>query len=272
MPWFRVIQHLLPHSTAWSVTAEKKLRNFALALAEAPATFKTFVDEVWEEVFPEYTTHLSEWEREGGIFVNAADSDATRREKIDAWWKADGGQSPTDIEDVLHDSGFTELFVHECWSTVGPPTWVARDPGDYTEIPAIGTVQCSACDWGSYEQPQCSSGFDTSGGVDDGDPITQWQCDDLVANDPGYLVNSNLTRRAPPAPPDDSTKWPYFIYVSGEVLSTDVNDWPIIINTRRAEIERLLLKHCPTQHWIVLAVRWIAPVDIFSDDFDDSFE
>ncbi len=272
MPWFRVIQHLLPHSTAWSVTAEKKLRNFARALAEAPATFRTFVDEVWEEVLPEYTTHLNEWEREFGIFVAASETEDDRRTHIDAAWKAQGGQDPTYIEDLLHDAGFTDLYVHECWSTVGPPTWAARDPRNYTEQPAVGTVQCCAdLTLGDYKQPQCSSGFDTDGGETDGDPITQWQCDNLLTNEPGYLVNKDLTRRAPPPVPDDEDTWPYFIYISGEALEVVHDDDPLIPSYRRAELERLLLKVCPTQHWIVLKVAFINE-GVFDASFGESFE
>jgi hypothetical protein len=69
----------------------------------------------------------------------------------------------------------------------------------------------------------------------------------LLANETWYLWNDSLTQAAPPAIPDLLFYWPYFWHVHGDAYATkfdiDVED--------RARLERLLLKHGPTEKWIV---------------------
>src|SRR5690349_24823396 len=100
MLFFRVFQHLLPRSEAWKVTIQKTLRRFFEGLAEGtPASFRTFVDQVYEDVFPETTRELAAWEKQFGLEPNA--SEAARRLALAAEWAATGGQSPAYIEGVL---------------------------------------------------------------------------------------------------------------------------------------------------------------------------
>lgn len=225
MLFFRQFQHLLPQGAAWRITVAKTLRNFFEGLSGFGADFKDFVDAVYEDVFPETTRELAEWEAQFGIEANPDES--VRRLNLAAEWAAGGGQSPRYIQDVLQTAGF-DVYIHEWWSS-GPP-WVARDPRDYTEIPLIGTVQCGEA------LAQC------------GEPTAL--CNGLLANDPGYIVNDDLSQRAPPPVPDDPDAWPYFLYFGGETFP----DPAVVPIARKAELRRLILKLKPAQQWVVLIV------------------
>lgn len=226
--FFRILQHLLPDGVAWRTTVQKRLRTLLEALAEEPAAVRVFVDKVYRDLFPESTRELAAWER---FFVLPGNGDdATRRQRLAAAWQETGGQAPRYLQDIVQAAGF-DLYVHEWWSS-GPP-WVARDPRAHTQVPLIGTVQCG--------EPDALCGEVSA------------QCNAFLANEPGYLVNIDLTPTAPPRVPDDPDAWPYFVYFGGATFGDRV---PITV-ARRRELEDLLLKLCPAQHWIVLMVDWV---------------
>jgi hypothetical protein len=242
--FFRIFQHLLPRGAAWKVTIAKTLRSFFLGLSEQPAVAKGYIDDVYFDLFPATTRELNEWEKQFGLELTdmtSAPAVVAGRLALAAEWAATGGQSPSYIQGVLQTAGF-DVYVHDWWSS-GPP-YVARDPRDYTDLPLIGLYQCTGDAFRYTSQPQCS-----------GLP-TQPQCNAFLANDPHYLVNKDLTRRAPPPVPDDDTKWPYFLYVGGETFP----DHAIVDITRRAEFERLILKLRPLELWIVTLIDY-QPVD-----------
>jgi hypothetical protein len=226
--FFRTITHLLPDAAAWRVTTQKTLRRFLEGLAGAPADAQAFVDSVYEDAFPATTRALSAWEEQFGLTPNP--DEATRRLNLAAEWASTGGQSPGYIQGVLHTAGFI-VYVHEWWSS-GPP-YVARDPRVYTSAPLIGETQCGEA------LALC------------GEPLAE--CSDLLANEPGYLVNKDLTLHAPPQVTDDPTKWPYFLYIADEIFPNPA----VVPVSRRAELERLLLKLCPAQQWIVTRIHYI---------------
>ena len=257
MPFFRAFQHLLPDARAWRLTAAKTLRSFVEGLAEAPAGIREFLDLIWWDIFPDTTRELGTWEQQFGVWVSSSDTETFRRQKLDAAWKAQGGQSPYYIQTILQAAGF-DVYVHEWWASEDP--WVARDPLDYTEQPLIGTARCS-----SYaSQPRCRPRE-----WGDGTPADQWRCNDILNNDPRYLVNDNLTNRAPPPIPTDSDYWPYFIYIGPETL--DTTTLVHIPNAKAVEFKRLLLKLCPTQHWIVYMVDFTTG-GVFDHTFEAAFE
>lgn len=240
MLFFRVFQHLLPRAEAWKTTTEKTLRKFFLGLAGPMDDARAFVDEVYEDLRPETTRELAEWEHQFNL--DAIGNEAARRLALDAEWKATGGQSPSYLQNLLWNKGFATLYVHEWWASTDP--YVARDPRLYTRQPRLGEFQCYGAQ--DADQPQCARRFS-----DTGEPIEQAQCSDFLANDPGYLVNETLNRRAPPPIPDDPDKWPFFIYICAETFGQ-----PAVIDMARLpELKKILLKTRPLQHWIVLMVR-----------------
>jgi hypothetical protein len=244
MLFFRIFSHLLPRSQAWRVTVEKTLRKFFLGLAEEPEVAKQFADQVFEDLLPATTRihALNEWEKQFGLALTDTSVPAdvvTGRLLLAAEWQATGGQSPSYVQGVLQAAGF-DLYVHDWWSS-GPP-YVARDPRDYTNQPLVGTYQCTGEPLAPLpSQPQCSA-F-----------ASQPQCNRWLANEVKYLVNKDLTRRAPPPIPDDEDKWPYFFYVGAETFP----ELAIIPSARRSEFERLILKLRPLHVWIVTRVAYV---------------
>lgn len=257
MLFFRVISHLLPRGDAWKLTITKTLRKFFLGLSEQPAETRIFIDKVYLDLFPETARSrdnvdpaeasgaLEEWEKQYGLEPNGLE--AARRLALAAEWRATGGQSPSYIQGVLRTAGF-DVYVYDWWSS-GPP-YIARDPRDYTDQPLIGSYQCTGD--GLASQPQCS------------DFASQPQCNNWLANEVDYLVNLDLTRRAPPPIPDDPAKWPYFMYVGG----TPFGAVATIDITRRASFERLVLKVRPTHLWVVTIVDYAAVGGLMTEDDD----
>lgn len=239
MLFFRVLQHLLPDAAAWQITIAKTLRRFFEGLVGTPTAAVLFVDQVYEDIHPDTTREVAEWEKQFGLTPLDPDDDTARRAALSAEWKANGGQSPHYIESVLQEAGF-EVYVHEWWD---PDTEATRDPRDYIVQPLIGLYQCTGEDPPGTplpSQPQCSA-F-----------ASQPQCNGFLANETFYLVNKDLTRRPPPRVPDDPETWPYFLYIGGE----EFPELAVVDSARRAEFERLILKIRPTQNWIVLRVSY----------------
>lgn len=251
MLFFRIFEHLLPRSAAWRLTITKTLRKFFDGLTAEPENARDFVDEVYRDAFPATTRELEEWESQFGIYPLG--NEAARRLTLAAHWSAQGGQSPRYIQDTLQAAGFP-LYIHEWWTPPGPP-YVARDPRLYTVQPLIGSYQCTG-DAFIDDQPQCT-----------GAGITQPQCNAFLANEPGYIVNRDLTPRAPPPVPDDPFYWPYFLYFGAATFPNRVT----IPLSQRDALERLILKIRPTQHWIVMLVDYDAGAGIFDDSFSVEF-
>lgn len=243
---FTTFQHLLPRSVAWRTTIRKTLRRYLEGLAAFAGDVKTFVDLVYLDLFPSSTRELADWETQ--FALPGTGTEAARRLRLAAAWATQGGQDPNYIQSALHAAGFTTVFIYEWWSS-GPP-YVARDPRNHTIQPVLGFYECeSSTPW------EC---------LDPG-PAEQLapHCDDTLANDPGYLVNLDLTRRAPPAVPDDPALWPYFLYFAGEAFP----EFAAVDAARLEELKELLLSICPAQQWIVLMVDPVEPIEAAGEGF-----
>lgn len=243
MLFFRQIQHLLPRATAWRLTVDKMLTRVFVGISEANADVRDFIDAAWLDLFPSTTRELPRWEQQFGLTGTGTESE--RRLVYAATWAAQGGQSPRYLQDVLQAAGFP-VYVHEWWEAGSDPP-VARDPHDHTFYPQIGSVQCDG-QWAHCTDPNSPPPVSLPVGatLDDIYP----QCNRFLMNDPGYLVNRNLTRDAPPPVPDDADAYPYFLYIGGATFPNRVSIAP----ERREEFERLLLKLRPAQQWIVTLI------------------
>lgn len=229
--FFRIYQHLLPRAVAWSLTkTDKTLRKCFEGLTGLPEAARTYVDLVHEDIFPETTRELEAWEAQFGLVPEGTESE--RRADLDAAWKARGGQSPRYLQDVVQAAGFP-LYVHEWWVPPNVAPRVVRDPHAHTNQPLIGTIQCG--------EPLALCGEPNA------------MCNRWLVNEPYYIVNLNLTPEAPPPIPDDPATWPYMIYWGGATFGTRV----AIPLSRRAALERLLLKITPAHAWNVLLVDWV---------------
>lgn len=222
---------LLPRGArAWAANAGTRLRQYLDGLAGEGDAVRTFADEVLEDMYPATTRRIDLWERQFGL--PSTGSMSVRRQRVAAEWAATGGQSPDYLQGVVQAAGFP-LFIHDAWES-GPDPYVWRDPHDYTEQPLIGSVQCDEA------LAQC------------GEPDAM--CNAFLANEVGYLVNDALTRAAPPPIPADSDAWPLFVYWGAENIDDEP---PEVLTSRRGELERLLLKLCPADKWIVVLVTYV---------------
>jgi hypothetical protein len=247
LSFLSLYQHLLPRGLAWRTTVETTLRKFFVGLSGLPTDIRTFVDLVYLDLLPPTTRELTSWEKQ--FALNPGGSEAARREKIATAWSTQGRQSPDYIQRTLHAAGFTTVFIHEWWQS-GPP-YVAHDPRDYTTQPLIGIYQCE----GSTPWECFAAGASQ--------PLAP-HCDDSLINDPGYLVNLDLTRRAPPPVSDDPSRWPYFLYFAGETFP----DLAPVPASRIAELKELLLRISPAQQWLVLLIEAVDETEGFgSGDF-----
>lgn len=245
----RLFQHLLPRALAWGTTTPtgarargKRLRQYFEGLGGFAAQVVAFVDLVFLDVLPRTTRELAAWEKQ--FALGSGGSIADRRAKLAGAWAAEGGQSPDYLQRTLHAAGFTTVYVYEWWSS-GPP-YVARDPRSYVRQPLLGVYQCEGVTPWECFVPE------------PGDPLAP-HCDDTLANDPGYLVNLDLTRRSPPAVPDDPSRWPYFLYLASETFPVRAP----VLASRIAELKELILKNAPAQQWIVLLVEAVDELEGF---------
>jgi uncharacterized protein YmfQ (DUF2313 family) len=242
--FFRIFQHLLPRSRAWSLVTDKTLRRFFEGLAAgAAAPARAAVDSVWLELLPETTTELIEWEQQFGLWGSG--TEAQRRAALSAAWSATGGQSPRYLQDTVQAAGF-DLYIHG-WRA---PDDSVRNPHNHTTHPLLGTVQC---DDDTAAQSQCGD--------------AEAQCDRFLVGDPGYLVNELLNYEAPPPIPADPLTWRHFVYWGGETFDTPA----VVPDSRLLELKRLLLKLCPAHLWIVLQTTSGTANDTFDYTFDATF-
>ncbi len=230
MIWFKNYQHLLPRARAWSLTANKTLRDFFTGLSQFPQDYQDFDDDVVLDFLPQHTRFLDEWEEQFGLTPDAL-TDQERRDRLEATWAATGGQSPRYLQDTMQAAGFN-VFIHEWWDPGSLPAAVARDPNaaDFVLVNKIRQTKLNIISLADRPimhagKPGANSGY----------------FDSLVIDNVVYTI------------PDDSTKWPYFLYFGGAIFGGNAD----VPASRQEEFERLLLKICPAQQWLALFVTYV---------------
>ena len=271
MIWLRIYEHLLPRAKAWQITIDKNLRRFFVGIAGLPESIKDAQDQTWNDYRPAETTKLSLWEDQFALQPYGL-TEQEKRDRLDATWKAQGGQDPRYIQGTLQAAGF-DVYVHEWWeptsrvaggSVNNDDVPVARNPFDYLDDGTTGLRYLM---------------FD--GGVDahDGDPVSQdggtnapvgyplvnkviissediigdgspgMQDGDPDAQDGSFSVNYKRKQYIIPV---DSSKYPYFLYIGGEVFP-NIAEVP---ESRREEFEDLCLKICPCEQWLGILINY----------------
>ena len=257
--FLRVFQHLLPNARAWRTTIDGQLREFFEGLADTGVDIKEFFDLVFSDIDPQQTRELTAWESQFGL-PDTGLTTQERRDRLEAAWAETGGQSPYYLQTALRASGF-EVYVHEWWEpgteqTVdvsGAPGTV-RNPFDYIAGDTVPGTDCGeslmAC---GEEQAECGNS-EVLPGTDCGEDFmacgeTAAECGNTAVK-PGYLlVNKGVRVYTISA---DSTTWPYYLYIGGEVYGTFAS----VPGTRRDEFEALCLKLCPCQLWLGILVQY----------------
>ena len=228
----KIFQHLLPKSRAWSITIDKKLRQFFDGLSPLGDDAKIFIDEVFEDIDPQKTRELDAWEKQFNI-VGPALTEQERRDRLDAHWKAQGGQSPRYIQDILQANGFN-VYIHEWWEPGSLPAAVARDPNaSNVQHLVVNIIETSSINYVALSGKTAM----VSGGV---------------------RAYSNNFRgfRSDPVEYEittDPATFPYYLYFGGEVFGTLAS----VPASRRNEFETLLKKICPAQQWLALILNYI---------------
>lgn len=255
-----VIKHLLPRGVAWNITANKRLRSFFDGLATAFCDFVEFFDGIWLDLLPESTRELAKWEVQFGLFAGPVD-DAERRRRLDAAWKALGGQSPAYIQGVIQAAGF-DVYIHEWWADSVP---TARNPFDYLRGSSTDTLYVWECGTPGAE---CGEGVECGETSDPiGYPLVNLiletvKVSEILCGEPdaecgepdaecGSFGGFKEVRREYIMPTDPDT-FPHYLYFCGETFPDPAS----VPNSRRLEFERLLLKLCPTQNWIGVIVNY----------------
>jgi len=268
--WLNVFKHLLPNAKAWRITIEKTLRQFFQGLTGIGEDSKDFFDDVYNDLDPQLTRELDTWEKQFAL-VDTGLTTQERRDRLDATWKALGGQSPRYIQDTLQAAGFN-VFVHEWWipsvehptggSVDGDVTPVARNPFDFLDdgtggLPFLmvdGGVDAQDGDTVSQDGGTATpAGYPLVNKILEasdefiGDGSVQMQDGAPQAQDGGILTIYSQKQFTIPV---DTTKYPFFLYIGGQTFP----DQAIIPTARRDEFEDLCLKICPTEQWLGILV------------------
>jgi hypothetical protein len=271
MTFFRIFQHLLPNARAWTVLVNKKLRQFFEGLSGLGADVKTFLDLVWLDIDPQSTRELTRWEVQFGL-PDTGLSEQQRRDRLDATWKALGGQDPEYLQSTLRGNGF-DVFIHEWWVpgtepapgvklcvTPRNPLLVLRREFTGADLKVDCGEALAACgeafaEAGNGVEPvgyplvnkifQTVKGFTAAcgeSGVEAGESgVECGEYVDFVQSIKNYIV------------PNDPAKWPYFLYIGGPTFG----DIAQVDPKRRDEFEALCLKICPAQQWLGILVEYV---------------
>ncbi len=271
MTFLRIFKHLLPNARAWRITVDKRLRQFFAGLSGVGDEVKTFFDGVWLDIFPETTRELDAWDKQFGLRDTGL-TEQQRRDRLEATWKALGGQDPKYIQDTLQANGF-DVYVYEWWEPGTEPApgvkqcVTPRNPLMYLRREFTGVTFLVAC---GEELAACGEEFAQCGNQlqPTGYPLVNKvletkpditvlcgeglaACGEPDANCGNYFKFTEELRNY--IVPQDPTKWPYFLYIGGETFGTLAQVDP----KRRDEFETLCLKICPTQQWLGILVEYV---------------
>ncbi len=269
--FLNIFKHLLPRARAWSINFGTQLRQFFEGLTIVGINFKEFIDVIWLDIFPQPTQFLNDWEVQFGLRDNPILTEQERRDRLDAAWKAQGGQDPRYIQDTLQANGFP-VFLHEWWVPGSePPVNVKqcvtpRNPLDYIRPSTAPETECVNCGefFAQCGEPEalCGNCFE---------PIGYPLVNKVYTSVPNFIANCGEAIMECGEPealcgnflgykevqkiyivPNDPSKWPYFLYIGGETFPETVNISP----ARKDEFEDLCLKICPNQLWLGILVSY----------------
>ncbi len=271
MMFLRIFKHLLPRARAWRITVDKQLREFFEGLSGTGSDVKAFFDLIWLDIFPETTRDIDAWEKEFGL-SDPGLTEQERRDRLDATWKALGGQDPRYIQDTLRANGF-DVFVHEWWEPGTEPApgvkqcVTPRNPllvlrREFATVQFF--VECgetlAQCGEPSAEAgngpepmgyPLVNKVFETEPDLLTlcGEPLAA--CGEVDAECGNFATFTESLREY--IIPLDTAKWPYFLYIGGQTFGQLAQVDP----KRRDEFETLCLKICPTQQWLGIIVEYV---------------
>lgn len=236
--WLNIFKHVLPRGRAWYLTVQKTLRAWFEGIAIAPEEVEAFYDDIYDDLRPQTTRELPEWEAQFGL-GNSNLTEQERRDRLEAEWSATGGQDPTYIQETLRGAGF-DVYVHEWWEPGTEDAPVVRNPQDVLQATTGANLVLVTC--GNLDMT-CGQLDATCGNSDDpaGYPLVNKAPE---AGGGGDLIIYVI--------PGDSATWPYFFYIGAQTFP----DLATIPSSRRNEFETLCLKISPTEQWLGILVEY----------------
>ena len=232
--FLRIFKHLLPRGRSFKITiVNKLLRQFFVGFSGWGTDTKKFYDNVYDDLYPQTTRKLDEWEEQFNL-PGTALTEQQRRDRLDAAWKATGGQSPGYIQDVLRGQGF-DVYVHESFDDPAGPPWNFRNPFTVLKDGSATTLyvaRAGNADMRAGEE-EARSGNITS--------LIGFALTNITSN----VISS-------PALPADPNLWPFFVYIGGATFGDPATVSP----ARKTEFLNLCLKVCPTHLWIGVIVNF----------------
>lgn len=260
-----IFRHLLPKSRGFNLKANKTIYDFFNALTVIPDDYKAHIDQVFLDWFPYTTREIDLWEKQFGLATTNT-NETFRRARLDATWKALGGQSPRYIQDTLQNAGF-DVYVHEWWDPLDlAPCPTPRDPNLYIKDGTTPTVyqMLDNQDTAQDNDPEAMDGF----GIGPQGYLLVNKTEILAASqfefvDGGQCAQDgeeiaqdgdlgNFYEQQQFEIPSDPLLWQSFAYIGGptfpEIATVDTN--------RREEFETLVLKVCPNQLWLGMLITY----------------
>lgn len=258
-------KHLLPRARAWKITVDKQLRQFFEGLTDEPSDIQDFQDGVWLDYRPADTTKLDEWEDQFGLLPTDAGEQA-RRDRVDAAWKATGGQSPRYLQDTVRAAGF-DVFIYESFTRenglcVFRKPWLYVDDGRFPDYIISSGVMGEA----DFQAGEAAAFMDFY--FNYGPAIFLIQCGEPEAQcgEPGaqagefrrlgtLLIESLPVGSEVPAE-DNPEQWPFIVYWAGAEFAGEPTT-AVIDKDREVEFKTLVAKLCPAQNWISIQADYL---------------
>jgi len=123
------LRHLLPDSTAWRLVVERTLKKYLRGVATVGSDTVEFVDDVYDDLWPDLTRELQEWLDQFGIDYWAWSNDDDMRAYLDFRWGEDRSTSPQALQDKLQAAGF-DAYVYDSFDMADVE--LTTDTGDET--------------------------------------------------------------------------------------------------------------------------------------------
>lgn len=267
----RILKHLLPSGRAFDLTIDRDLRRFFVGLTWVIDDVKQYFDRLFNDVEPEDTRELVKYEGMFGL-QDYGLTEAQRRDRLAATWKALGGQDPQYIQATLRARGF-DVYVHEFWEPVagrsggsinGDVSPTIRDPFDNIWDGASPRDIKSGC---GHDVAYCggdemfvNSQTDPPGYplvnkvLEVGESVVGCGSEEMACGGNLAHVDSRVvvyTQKQYIMPSDTDTH-PHYIYIGAQTFPNVAT----VPAARREELEDLALKICPTEKWLGMLINY----------------
>lgn len=301
MIWF---DKLLPKSKAFRLSAGKQITEFFQALENSCLEVKDYITTIYLDIWPQTTRTpsvtnpddpdtLGMWEEQFALYDSTPLTEQERRDRLEAAWKRNGGQSPFYIQNTLQEAGF-DVYIHEWWEPGTEPP-VARNPNDYIIEPFVAPVCREILAICGEASAQCTGNFTAS----NFQFVTEaGEAEAEAGNIPaeagnfvpgtqglGYILVNKISQTVttskimqcdeplaeagePFAEAGEDSGFEFFTSDVIYEIPEDENAWPYFLYfggpaylspatvplARKEEFEELLLSICPAQQWLALLI------------------